>query len=249
MDIMSDIKLVVLDIDGVLGLGEAQSFDLELLSRLAEMNRRSRQDKQYPAVTLNTGRPSAYVEAVMQAIDGWQPALYENGAGLYSPQTYQFQTSPELTSKLMRRFREILDIIDQNFVQTGRAYWQPGKSICHSLFAHSPNNIHDLAKDVESLVTKLSDEFAVVSAILALNIYPKHINKGTGLQWLAETTGISPAEMAGVGDSAGDIDFLRLLGYAAAPANAIIEVKQVVHYVSSEAAPHGLNDILNYWKL
>lgn len=246
---MSEIKLVVLDIDGVLGLGEAQPFDLGLLSRLAEMNRRSHREKQYPAVTLNTGRPSAYVEAVMQAIDGWQPALYENGAGLYFPQTYQFQTNPELTPKQIARFREILDVIDQNFVQTGRAYWQPGKSICHSLFAYPPDDINSLTQEVQSFVTKLSDEFAVVSAILALNIYPKHINKGTGLQWLAKTTGISPAEMAGVGDSAGDIDFLRLLGYSAAPANALDEVKQVVHYISSEIAPHGLNDILNYWQL
>jgi HAD superfamily hydrolase (TIGR01484 family) len=246
---MGEIKLIVLDVDGVIGLGEAQPFDLSLLSRLAGLNRRARQDKKNPAVTLNTGRPSAYVEAIMQAIDAWQPALYENGAGLYSPQSYQFQTSPKLTSEQMARFREILDHIDQNFVQTGQAYWQPGKSICHSLFALPPFSMNQLAKDVEAFVAELSDEFAVKSAILALNIYPKHIHKGTGLQWLAETTGIAPAEMAGVGDSGGDIDFLRLLGYAAAPANAIDEVKQVVHYVSPKTAADGLYDILDYWQL
>jgi hypothetical protein len=91
------MNLIVLDIDGVLSRGEAQPFDLNLLARLANLNRRAREDDTIPAVTLNTGRPSAYVEAVMQTIDGWQPALYESGAGLYFPQTYQFQLTPALT--------------------------------------------------------------------------------------------------------------------------------------------------------
>lgn len=92
------MKLIVLDVDGVLSKGEAAAFDLSLVQRLADLNRRARRGESLPAITLNTGRPSAYVEAVMQAIGGWQPALYESGAGLYLPQSYLFQTSPRLTA-------------------------------------------------------------------------------------------------------------------------------------------------------
>ncbi|MGB1285816.1 MAG: hypothetical protein ACPG7F_04715, partial [Aggregatilineales bacterium] len=161
---MSNIKLVVLDIDGIFTMGEAQTLDLTLLSRLAELNRRAKIDTQLPAVTLNTGRPSAYVEAIMQAIGGWQPALYESGAGLYFPQSYQFQQTPLLTSDQMATFKTILDAVDKEFVRTGRAYWQPGKTVCFSLFAHAPDTISSIVKDVKAYVAAISDEFIVNSA-------------------------------------------------------------------------------------
>jgi hydroxymethylpyrimidine pyrophosphatase-like HAD family hydrolase len=90
---------------------------------------------------------------------------------------------------------------------------------------------------------------AVVLASQALNIYPKIINKGTGLQWLSEETGISALEMAGVGDSDGDVDFLRLVASPAAPENSTSAVKAIVHYVSAYQTAAGLADILDYWKV
>lgn len=241
------MKLIVLDADGVLSKGETQPFDLGLFERLAGLNRRARQGEPVPAVTLNTGRPSPYVEAVMQAIDGWQPALYESGGGLYFPQTYQFQTTPLIGPEQRATLQAVINRLDQTVVQNGRAYWQPGKTICYSLFARPPLTIADLAAEVEPIVAEVSDQFSVTSAVLALNIHPADINKGTGLQWLAQVTGIDPAEMGGVGDSRGDIDFLQLVGHSAAPANAIPDVKAVVNYVSPQAYAAGLHDILDYW--
>jgi hydroxymethylpyrimidine pyrophosphatase-like HAD family hydrolase len=243
------MKLIVLDIDGVLSHGEAQPFDSNLLARLAALNRRARSGEAVPAVTLNTGRPSPYVEAVMQAIDGWQPALYESGAGLYFPQTYQFQLTPTLTPEQRAKLRVVVERLDQTIVQSGQAYWQPGKSVCYSLFAHPPLTTVDLIPPVEAIVAEVSGEFVVTPASLALNVHPAGIDKGTGLHWLARVTGIDPAEMGGVGDSAGDIDFLRLVGQSAAPANATAGVKAVVNYVSTQPEGLGLHEILEYWSL
>jgi hydroxymethylpyrimidine pyrophosphatase-like HAD family hydrolase len=243
------MKLIVLDIDGVLSSGEAQPFDLTLLARLAHLNRRARRGEALPAVTLNTGRPSAYVEAVMQIIDGWQPALYESGAGLYFPQTYQFQLTPALTPEHLARLRIVIERLDQSVVQTGRAYWQPGKMVCYTLFAYPPLTITDLIPEVEAIVAGVSADFVVTPASLALNIHPAGIDKGSGLRWLAQVTGLDPTEMGGVGDSAGDIDFLRLIGYPAAPVNATLEVKAVVDYIAAQPDAAGLNEILDYWLL
>jgi hydroxymethylpyrimidine pyrophosphatase-like HAD family hydrolase len=69
------------------------------------------------------------------------------------------------------------------------------------------------------------------------------------LQWLVQVTGVEATEMGGVGDSAGDIDFLRLVGWAAAPINATAEVKAVVDYVALQPDSAGLHEILNYWQL
>ena len=243
------MKLIVLDIDGVLSKGETQAFDPDLLARLAGLNQRARQGEAVPAITLNTGRPSPYVEAVMQMIGGWQPALYESGAGLYFPQTYQFQTTPSLTPELLAKLRTIVERLDRTLVQSRRAYWQPGKSVCYTLFAHPPLTIADFTAEVEAIVGQVSGEFVVTPAVLALNIHPAGIDKGTGLHWLAQVTGIEPGQMAGVGDSAGDIDFLHLVGRAAAPANATVEVKAVVEYVAAKPDAAGLHEILDYWAL
>lgn len=241
------LKLIVLDCDGVLSVGEAQPFNLELMARLAELNRRSRQGETVPAITLNTGRPSPYVEAVMQAIGGWQPALFETGSGMYLPQTYQFETTPLLAGENLAAMDEILARVDAAIVQRGFAYWQPGKQVCHSLFAHPPYTIADFIGEVQAIATEVSTAFAVVSAVLALNIYPAHINKGSGLQWLADVTGIEPAAMAGVGDSSSDVDFLQLVGYPAAPDNATPDVKEVVHFVATRPDALGVLDILEQW--
>jgi hypothetical protein len=182
-------------------------------------------------------------------IGGWQPALYESGAGLYFPQTYQFQTSPHLTPEHLAGLRTIVERLDRALVQKGQAYWQPGKSVCYTLFAHAPLTVADLLPKVEAIVEDISTEFVVTLASLALNVHPKGIDKGTGLRWLAQMTGIDPSEMGGVGDSAGDIDFLRLVGGAAAPANATTEVKAVVDYVASKADGVGLQEILDHWSL
>lgn len=243
------MKLIVLDVDGVLSRGEAQPFNPHLFARLANLNRRARQGEAVPAVTLNTGRPSPYVEAVLQMIDGWQPALYESGAGLYFPQTYQFQTSPHLRPDLLAHLRLIVERLDRAVVQSGRAYWQPGKSVCYSLFAHPPLTIANFTAEVEAIVAGVSGDFIVTPAVLALNIHPAGVDKGTGLHWLAQVSGIEPDEMAGVGDSAGDIDFLRLVGWPAAPANATPDVKAVVDYVASQPDVAGLQEILAYWSL
>ena len=66
---------------------------------------------------------------------------------------------------------------------------------------------------------------------------------------LAQVTGIDPTDMGGVGDSAGDIDFLRLVGRPAAPINATAGVKAVVKYVSTQPEGRGLQEILDYWSL
>src|SRR5688572_7170678 len=151
------LKLLVLDIDGVLSQGEGHPLDLSLLQRLATLNRQARTDKAIPAVTLNTGRPSPYVEAIMQAIDGWQPALYESGAGMYFPTTYQFQTTPLLSPDDKIQLQQLIAVLDKELVQTGKAYWQPGKTVCHTLFAIPPLTITDIEREAQAIAEQYSD--------------------------------------------------------------------------------------------
>ena len=88
MEVMrrKSVQLVVLDVDGVLTDGESAPFDLELFQQLAALNERAKLGEPVPAVTVCTGRPQAYVEAVLQALHASVPGVFEGGAGLYVPE-------------------------------------------------------------------------------------------------------------------------------------------------------------------
>jgi hydroxymethylpyrimidine pyrophosphatase-like HAD family hydrolase len=72
------------------------------------------------------------------------------------------------------------------------------------------------------------------------------LDKGEGVKWLASETGISLSNMAGVGDAPGDIAFLNLVGFSAAPSNAEPEVKALVDYVSPYEYERGFLDIIKW---
>lgn len=243
------MKLIVLDIDGVLSAGDAQSFDLSLFERLAKLNQLAKHDSQLPSVTLNTGRPSPYVEAIMQAIQGWQPALYEHGAGLYFPQDYRFEITPHITPEHKQVLDEVIALLDREVVQKGHADWQPGKTVCHTLLPIAPVTATTLFHDVQRMVNDYKDTIVVAKTISSIDVHPKHVTKASGLEWLAQVTQIDLSDMGGVGDSSSDAAFLKLVGYPAAPANAVTEVKAVAHYISDQSTSDALHDILNYWQV
>jgi hypothetical protein len=241
------IRLIVFDIDGVISRGEAAALDLDLLERLAGMNRRARTDSTRPAVTLCTGRPAPYVELMLQAIDGHLPGIFENGAGLYVPENYQFLPHPRLPYGIdMKAVRHTLEA---GLVQTGRAYFQPGKEYTLTLFAHDPAETDRLLDWAAAALGPLRETVDLVSSISCINVLPRGVDKGRGLEFLAEKTGYHVAEMLGVGDSDVDLPFLDLVGYSAAPANAVPEVKRLVHYVAPRPAVDGVRDILDYFGL
>lgn len=243
----ASIRLLVLDIDGVLTREEGKALDLRLLERLRQMNRAARENPSRPAVTLCTGRPAPYVEAMLQAIDGHLPAIFENGAGLYVPDGYRFLHHPALKDR--STFQVVRQRLDETLVQTGHAFFQPGKEYSLSLFAHDPaktDGLHDQAVDA---LGSLGGSVDLVYSISCLNVIPRGVDKGSGIEFMADETSYEPAEMLGVGDSDVDLPFLTEVGYSAAPANANPKVKGIVQYVSPSAAAEGVRDILDYFGL
>ncbi|MCI0395616.1 MAG: Cof-type HAD-IIB family hydrolase [Chloroflexi bacterium] len=241
------IRLLVFDIDGVLTGGEAQALDLELLGRLAAMNRAARQNPALPAVTLCTGRPAPYLEVMLQAIDGHLPGVFENGAGLYFPDGYRFVRNPALDGRTdMRAVRQRLE---ERLVRTGLAFFQPGKEYTLTLFAEEPAETHRLDSWATEALGPLSQTVKLVYSTSCLNVLPAGVDKGQGIAYLSQSLGIPPEAMLGVGDSDVDLPFLALVGHRAAPANAAPAVKQLADYVASRPASAGVREILDHWRL
>jgi hypothetical protein len=238
------IRLMVADVDGVLSPGEAAPFDVAVLQRLAEVNDRARHDPQYLAVTLCTGRPAPYVEVLMQAIHGFYPAIYEHGAGLYIPEPYGFKAHPALTPVVQTQLMELHAMLHDALIATNLAYFQPGKAASLSLFARPGVTRHEVARTADRLARQWGDAFLVEAGATCVNVMVRGLDKAEGVRWLSRETGIPLHAMAGVGDATGDMPFMQLVGWSAAPANAQTAVKQMAHYTSPYEAGRGLMDIL-----
>jgi len=63
--------------------------------------------------------------------------------------------------------------------------------------------------------------------------------KGPALVELCAQAGVSPERVAFMGDDVNDLPALRQCGLSACPADAVQEVREAVHFVSSRAGGHG----------
>lgn len=241
------IRLLVFDIDGVLTRSEGKAFDLPLLERLAEMNHTAHADPSCPAVTLCTGRPAAYVEAVLRAIDGHLPAVFENGAALYLPDGYRFLPHPALGNQ--SSFEAVRQRLEDELVRTGQAVLQPGKDYSLSYVVSAPSETDLLYKQAATALGPLNESVDLVCSASCLNVLPRGMNKGKGIEFLASQTDYGPGEMLGVGDSDVDLPFLARVGHSASPANANPDVKRLVQYVAPRLAADGVRDILDHFGL
>jgi hydroxymethylpyrimidine pyrophosphatase-like HAD family hydrolase len=241
------IRLVVFDVDGVLTRAEGKGLDLELLERLANMNRAARHDASQPAVSLCTGRPASYLEALLQAIHGRLPAVFENGAGLYLPDAYQFLPHPELETQT--DFAAVRQRLEETLIRSGQAYFQPGKQYSLSLIATIPAETNSLYGRALAALGSLSKAVDLVYSVSCLNVLPVGIHKGKGIDIMARRSGYKPGEILGVGDSDVDLTFLASVGHTAAPANANPAVKRVAQYISPRPAADGVRDILDHFGL
>lgn len=241
---MQMIRLVVVDVDGVLSRGEAAPLDFSVLQRLAEFNDRARQEPTCPSVTLCTGRPVPYVEVLMQAIHGHYPAVYENGAGLYVPEPYSFKWHPAITRDIQTRLMRFLTVLHEALVDTGQAYFQPGKLASLSLFPRPGVALRQVFAEAGRLATDVGGEFSVEETATCVNVIMRDLDKAEGVRWLSRESGIPLGDMAGIGDSPSDVPFMQLAAWSGAPANAHASVKQIAHYTSPYEDGLGLVDIL-----
>lgn len=84
------IRLFVLDIDGCIS-HPFETPDWESISEIRELNRLSREVEEIPSLSLCTGRPFPYAEAVAQWLDIRLPFVFES-AVLFEPDTHRVRT-------------------------------------------------------------------------------------------------------------------------------------------------------------
>ncbi|RUM41943.1 MAG: 3-deoxy-D-manno-octulosonate 8-phosphate phosphatase [Desulfocapsa sp.] len=88
------------------------------------------------------------------------------------------------------------------------------------------------ARNSEALVRRASD-------LKITHLYQGSSNKLEAYKEICKKTGFKPFEISYMGDDWLDLVLLKRVGLSVAPANAVIEVKEIVHYVTSQGGGQG----------
>lgn len=240
------IKLIVCDIEGCLTPGKGKPLNLHALGAIREYNRESKKQKQVPPITLCTGRSLPYVEAMMQAIEGYIPAISENGAGLYYPMDDEYKLHPLITPQTIKQMAEAKNIIHEYIINNSKAKFEYGKDFVISINPPPDILIEHFFEIVRDTLNRYNIDLNITHSASAVDITPKGIDKFSGLQLLLDELHISPENVTGIGDTRGDFPVLKNVGFSSAPNNATDEVKQIVNYVSDYDNGDGVVDIIKH---
>jgi hypothetical protein len=268
MEAVHSVRLVVLDVEGVLTLPGGSQHPWPLGEWL--VIRRFLADCPVACV-LCTGRQAPYGEAVIQALDAYSPlpaeireralarsghdflawpSVLEHGAYFYDPLAKRAVPHPVLTPERTTELGRIrAEILTPLAARTG-AQLEAGKDFCLSLNPPpiAPGSAERQSTDtfrpaVDAALAPFSDLVEVSHSKSAVDITPRGISKASAVRLLLDWTGLASEQVLGVGDTRADAGWLAEVGWRAAPANGR-EALPGMHYYSPFEVAEGLLDIL-----
>ena len=220
-------KLFVLDIDGCI-THPFVTPEWDLIRKIRDLQAQSREDELIPELSICTGRPLPYAEAVAQWLDIRQPIIFESGGGLFDPRKYHIEWTKHLNDDVLRQMDEIKQWMEKEVVpRFPGTTLEVGKRLDVGIVSMDEDRIQKIYDFVQPKIAKDYPDCVVHTTIVSINIILEVSNKGSGLLQLADYTGIPLKEMAYIGDSSGDIAALEISGTGFAPANAIDAVKNL----------------------
>jgi len=219
------IKLFITDLDGCISTPFSPP-DWALLSQIRQLNEQHRSDKTVPPLTICSGRPLSYVEAVGQWLNILHPVAFES-AGIYTLKENEVQFLPAFNKEAEQNVQELKQWLRSEIIAH-----QPGtmleftKKMDAGLIHPRKEVIDEIFPEVKNYVREHYPKFEAHKTEVSINIILTQNNKRKGILKLCQLMDVAPEEAAYIGDSSGDIPGLKTVGYPFAPKNAIDAVKK-----------------------
>lgn len=227
-------RLFVSDIDGCLA-APYRPFELDKLERLSTLSTIAGapgNHPDFPAVSICSGRSYPYVEAMSQVLGLISPVLFEAGGGMFDPVDASIKWHPAFTADVRAEVDELRDTV-KSLVEDLPVEFDHAKKSQVALVGTDSKALDRALTLIKRHVEEHHPDMRAYHTHISIDVVPLSINKRRGMEWLAETTGISMEQIAYIGDTNGDIDALEAVGRSFAPANADEPVKAVVDRVCS----------------
>lgn len=240
-------RLIISDIDGCISPEESCAWDGPLFEQFAGICRAaSSGNSDLAPMTLCTGRPQPYVEALMKILDIRYPAICEAGAVFYSLHDNCSYFSDAVSSAQIHRLHQLRErIVEEILPDFPGLVYQFGKEAQMSLFCKEPSCFPVVTSRVRALTESIPGlELLITPSHYYLNIDLVGVTKGGAIQTLLRSLGLNRNEAAGIGDTMGDISIREAVAFFACPANAVSGIKAIADYVSPFPDIRGILDIL-----
>jgi Cof subfamily protein (haloacid dehalogenase superfamily) len=263
---MSNIKLLILDIDGTIA-GESNQVSQIVKEAIRKVR------VQGVRVGLATGRMYCLAKKFHQDIQADLPIIAYNGAWIQDTQTNEILYHQPVKSKIAQqlfsyfeqpKLQEAIEVElycnDELYVervtQKTNSYierWgitvrviddfklllteKPTKILASS---HSANLITEMLTELKQLYQD-KELYLTQSNFFCLEATQAGVNKGVALKYLAETIlDVKPKEIMAIGDNFNDIAMLEYVGLSVAMGNAPQPIKRIVDWVAPDVENHGV---------
>ncbi len=242
------IKLFVTDLDGCIS-EPFQTPDWEAINQIRELNIKSREQNQIPPLTICTGRPYPYAEAVAQWLDVKLPFVFES-AGLFHWDGHRFETHIDMENGALEPINQMKKWLREVVLPK-----YPGVNIefTKMMDAGVVSADYNLIKTIHELILeKVEKEFPgleVHATDVSVNTLLPGNDKLQGFKLLSKALDIQFAEMAYIGDSSGDVPALKEVKLPFAPQNAREIAKQhgvVIEKKTTQAVLEAYLRIIEY---
>lgn len=224
------IKLFISDLDGCIS-HPFESPNWGAISRIKELVDLSSSDEAIPPMTICSGRPLPYVEAVSQWIGMKQPMIFESGGGIYDMQSNTLTWNPSFDEAREAELNTIKAHLTENYIRKiPNTIPEFAKRTDIGLINPDPAAINGIYESINEYVENNFPNFEVHYTDVSINVISKSTNKGAGITHLSEMLNLKLDEIAYIGDTSGDIPALEIVGKSFAPKNAKEYVRQICEF-------------------
>jgi hydroxymethylpyrimidine pyrophosphatase-like HAD family hydrolase len=236
--------LVLSDVDGCLTPEEPLAFDDQALASIADSNRAAQRDGDRPLLTLCTGRPVPFAEALCRLVQNMTvPCIAEGGVWVFHPGRNEFQMDPAITDSDLNAVHEAEAYLRRDYGRRGFTV-QPGKTASVSLYHPDHRVLLATVPELQETARSKGWPLRISATWRYLNCDLAHVSKGTGIRRLLEQCPVAPDRLAGIGDTLGDRYIAEAVGWFGCPANADPEIQVLAAYVSPHPEARGVLDLL-----
>ena len=235
---------VICDIDGCLGPESHAPLDAAALARIAAHNQLAVERSDRPVMTLCSGRPQPYAEAICRLIgNSTIPCVAEMGVWLYDPRDNTYHFDPAIKPEHTAAVRAATSWVERELLPRGVVI-QPGKTASISLWHPDTPFLMSLQPALVAAFAKEGWPRRVSNTVAWVNCDLSHVNKDSGIARLMRLTGLKHERLAGIGDTLGDLAIRRSVAWFGCPANAVAELKAQADYVANGEEVEGVLEIL-----
>lgn len=260
-------KLIALDMDGTL-LNEDKTISMENLEAIENAR------KNGVKVVLATGRPIKGIEKYLKELNlitSNDYAVTFNGAIVQNTKTGEVIAQNLLDVEDAEYLYNLIAGLGVGiFISTPNSCITP-EADKYSILETTMNNIplevlefnriskkttvvkvivtgdeDTLSEAIKKLPKEIYNKYTVVrSAPFFLEFINRKVNKGFGVELLANSLGIKQQEVICMGDAGNDVHMIKYAGLGVAMGNAFPEVKKIANYVTKTNVENGVAHVIN----